>query len=168
MKQADIVTLYDYNYWATRRILDAAGRVTREQFAAHTAFPHGSLRGTLLHILDAEYGWRALLQYAREEPDLTEADFPTLESIEKRWREEESAMRAFLASLDDDKVAGIFRYTNSQGIKRERVMWHGLFHVVNHGTQHRSEAAAMLTDFGQSPGDFDFSMFTVQYLQRAS
>ena len=37
--------------------------------------------------------------------------------------------------------------------------WQMLAHVVNHGTQHRSEAAALLTEAGQSPGDLDMIFF---------
>jgi hypothetical protein len=45
------------------------------------------------------------------------------------------------------------------GKSRSRILWHIMIHVMNHGTQHRSEAAAILTSFNQSPGDLDFTMY---------
>ena len=50
-------------------------------------------------------------------------------------------------------------YTTGEGEQRERVLWHCLLHVVNHGTQQRSEAAALLTEYGSSPGQLDFTVF---------
>jgi uncharacterized damage-inducible protein DinB len=41
----------------------------------------------------------------------------------------------------------------------ENILWQAMLHVLNHGTQHRSEAAAMLTEFNHSPGDIDFMVF---------
>jgi uncharacterized damage-inducible protein DinB len=32
-------------------------------------------------------------------------------------------------------------------------------HLVNHGTQHKTEAAAILTGFGHSPGDIDLILY---------
>ncbi len=162
MELQDVMLIYDYNYWATERLLAAAVNVSQEEYTAPTAFPRGSLRGTLIHLLDTEYGWRILLQQGVETPDLTEAEFPTLEAFEHRLHEEETSMRAYLASLKDEDVTGMIRYTTPKGIKRERVLWHCLYHVVNHGTQHRSEAAAILTDLRHSPGDFDFTFFMTE------
>jgi hypothetical protein len=35
---------------------------------------------------------------------------------------------------------------------------------VTHGTQHRSEAATLLTNYGQSPGNLDF-LFYILHLR---
>jgi uncharacterized damage-inducible protein DinB len=161
MNTGDILTLYDYNYWATRRILAASMHVSPEQFLAPTAHSFSSLRGTLVHTLDGECGWRMLCQHhtLASFNDLKEDAFPTLDPLAQRWHEEERAMRGYLAHLTDDDLIGFIRYTTPEGEKRERVLWHCLLHVVNHGTQHRSEAAAILTGYGHSPGDLDFTAF---------
>jgi uncharacterized damage-inducible protein DinB len=167
MNTDEIKLIYEYNYWANRRVLTTCARVSPEQYAAPARFGLGyeSLRATVLHILGSEHSWRLICQGVSEVDwdELTQADFPTLQSLEKGWQAEEQEMRAYIGSLTDDDLQGIVRYPLDNGILRERVLWHCLYHLVNHGTQHRSEAAALLTIIGQSPGDFDFTMFLNQH-----
>jgi uncharacterized damage-inducible protein DinB len=93
-------------------------------------------------------------------PELTEADLPTLDALNERWQAEERAMWAYLGGLSDQDLDHlVLRYGIPGGIVRERVLWHCLLHLVNHGTQHRSEAAALLTGYGQSPGNLDITQF---------
>ena len=161
MQVQDLRLIYDYNYWATARMLNAAGQLSVAQFAAPAAFPHSSLRGTLYHMLESEWAWRMVLQHSVPWDDLVmaEAEFPTLASLVARWRDEEREMRAYFAGLDDAALAGTIRYAVEDGKFRERILWHCLLHVANHGTQHRAEAAAILTALGHSPGDVDFTLF---------
>lgn len=163
MNTRDILLIYEYNYWANKRILKASANITQEQLDAPASFPYGGLRGTLLHILDAEWGWRALFQEIETASDLIDTDFQTLAALQSRWQEEETAMRAYINSLSYEDMESHLRYTIDSGIKRDRILWHCLVHVVNHGTQHRSEAAALLTDYGCSPGDLDFTVFLNEY-----
>lgn len=62
MNKQDIQLLYKYNHWANTRILNAASNLTPEQFLAPASFPHQELRGTLTHVLFAEWLWRSRLQ----------------------------------------------------------------------------------------------------------
>jgi uncharacterized damage-inducible protein DinB len=163
MNIKDIHLLYEYNYWANKKVLAASADVPVEQFTAPASFPYGGLHGTLLHTLDAEWGWRALFQKIETASDLLPADYPTLSAIGTRWQEEETAMRAYLATLRDEDMESHLRYTTDTGIQRDRILWHCLLHVVNHGTQHRGEAAALLTEYGHSPGDLDFTVFLNDY-----
>ena len=45
-----------------------------------------------------------------------------------------------------------FHYVSTEGVPHDRMVWESCLHLVNHGTQHKSEAGAMLTSLGYSPG----------------
>jgi uncharacterized damage-inducible protein DinB len=160
MNANDLRTLFDYNYWATARIMRVALAVTPEQFTAANTSSYGSLRGTLVHTMRAELIWRRRLQGEPMPVDLpVETDFPTPQSLSKTWVAEELLMRAYLQGLSDTGVLKAVDYKNTKGTPFRNVVWHILAHVVNHGTQHRAEAAAMLTDFNHSPGDIDMILY---------
>jgi MFS family permease len=68
-----------------------------------------------------------------------------------------SALTLERAGLAEETLDRNFPYVRSNGEERVKPFWHTLVHVVNHGTQHRSEAAMLLTIYGASPGDLDLS-----------
>ena len=159
MNKNDIETLYRYNEWAWRRVLGQAALVSPEQFAAPAPVPQGSLRGTLVHALAAEVAWRRRWQGDSPAALLSQGDLPTFEALHDRWEQEAQALRDFVAGLTDDDLTGTVHYKTTKGQPMENVLWHLMAHVVNHGTQHRSEAAMLLTSYGHSPGDLDLIVF---------
>jgi len=160
MNRSDILTLYDYTYWARDRVLAAALQLTPGQFATPLVTGQGSIRATLVHALSAERNWRMRCQ-ERVSPTgpLAEADYPTLEVLTERWQEEEARMRGYLAALTDEALQETMRYRTTQGVPFEHPLWQALFQAVNHGTQHRSEVALLLTAYGASPGNLDFVVY---------
>lgn len=159
MKQEEILCLYRYNAWANARILQAAAQVTAEQFLAPAPFSHGGLRDTLVHVLTAEWIWRNRWEGYSPKNLLKREDFPTYEALHRRWMAEENALMNFVTNLKEELLDQPVHYTTTGGKSYENILWHLMMHLVNHGTQHRSEAAAMLTTFGRSPGDIDLIVF---------
>jgi uncharacterized damage-inducible protein DinB len=161
MNKQSMQLLYDYNRWANARILGASAKLTDEQYLAPAKFPHGGLRGTLFHTMGAEWVWR--MRWQGTPPDyqnlMQPKDFPTIASLHARWTEDENLLMKFVAALSDDQLKIAVDYTSTEGGQHRRLLWETMAHLVNHGTQHRSEAAAMLTELGYSPGDLDLTVF---------
>jgi uncharacterized damage-inducible protein DinB len=161
MHTADLKTLYEYDDWATEKILAQTARLTPEQYAAPANIPWGSIRGTLVHVASAERAWRGRCQEGVSRPPLAEADFPTFDALITFWRQERAALRAYLATLGDDDLDTMIAYTSFKGQPHQARLSHILTHVANHATQHRSEVAILLTDYGYSPGDLDYIYYVL-------
>ena len=177
MKIDEIKLLYSYNDWADARILAACARVSPERYVATTSYGHGSLRATMVHILDNIWQQRITLQGYYQAPLANEAAYdatelhedalPTLAMLRERWLIEQQEMWAYLNTLTEETLNNTIRYV-IPGAIRERVVWHIMLDLILHATQHRSETAALLTGYGQSPGDFDFIMFQSGYTEGKS
>jgi uncharacterized damage-inducible protein DinB len=160
MNRSDILTLFDYNDWANGRIAAAAERVRDEQFVAPANVSHGSLRNTLVHMLSADWIWRLRCQEGiSPESLLSFDDYPTFAAVRDRWDKESAALRGYIASLTDEDLSQTIHYSSTSGRPYSDTLWHILVHLANHGTQHRSEAAVLLTEYDHSPGDLDFILY---------
>ena len=56
MTVKDLERLYDYGYWANKKLLAVISQLTPEQFTQAVAGSYGSVRNTMVHILSAELG----------------------------------------------------------------------------------------------------------------
>ena len=157
MNKSDIASLIRFNFWANDRILRSCERISVDEFTRlHTPDPGwGSLRGILVHTLDAEVGWRSVLQALDEDHILEADDFADVHALRTRWDIERTAWFDYVARLSDESIYLGYGDDSSKGLK----VWQTILHVVTHGIQHRSEAAAILTGYGQSLGELDFDLF---------
>ena len=118
------------------------------------------MRETLLHLVHAQHRWLAWWHGSLSAADayglpLDATQFPDLPALRAYWEEVEQNTRRFLDTLTDADAARVYADTLPNGMQFSMPLWKMMLHVANHGTQHRSEAAAMLTGFGHSPGDLD-------------
>lgn len=159
--QADILrSLYDYNRWANERVFRTAELLTPEQLNAPSTAGRGSIRETLLHMLGAHRGWlswwdgslSAMAAY-QQRPD--PADYPDLAAVRRLAAEVEAQTQAFVNTLTDADATRVYEFTPPNSPTERMILWQMMTHVANHGTQHRSEVAAMLSAAGHSPGDLD-------------
>ena len=115
--------------------VDANGRRRRAGSGRH-----------LVHHLGASQRWRHGLQDTGESPEPELDPLPTIDQLREGWELEWTAVDAWRPTVTD----GFVGYVH-QGVP----VWQMLVHVVNHGTQHPAEAAALLTPEGRSPGELD-------------
>lgn len=160
MRLSDIRYLFAYDRWATHRVLASLDGIDEAAWSAPNAIGDLGLGAILVHQLGAHGRWRIGLSggSGRFEPE--REPLPTVAQLRSRWEVEWQALDAWLDRLDD----AVLDQTNDEGIS----LWQALTHVINHGTQHRSEAAAVLTAAGASPGELDLIFFAEEHATRGS
>jgi uncharacterized damage-inducible protein DinB len=146
MQRADIAYLFGFDRWATARVLDATVGIDETTWSAPNAIGERGLGGILVHHLGASQRWRHGLTGSDETPRPEREPLPTVDALRAAWEIEWEADAAWAEAMDAAWL---------DATDHEIPYWQMLAHVVNHGTQHRAEAAALLTAAGHSPGDLD-------------
>ena len=150
MEPGDIRYLFAYDRWATEKVLAKLEGVEADLWGAVGVVGERGLGSILTHMLGAHQRWRLAFEGSDESPEPEDEPLPTPDDLVRRWHAELDATDAFL----DEVTPGFLAYVRD-GV-RVAVM---LQHLANHGTQHRSEAALLLTQAGRSPGDLDLIFF---------
>ncbi len=170
MQPSDIAALFDHLYWVRDRILAAADDPAAP-FIDSAAATLRDLRTTLVHELDVEWSWRERLagpdptEFSPDEEELVATDFADVPAIRERWATDETAMRAWLATLD---VAALDGPCHSESSGGRHPLWFHLQHLYSHAIQQFADAAVVLTMAGRSPGELDFLQFVEETEARPS
>ena len=159
MQTSDIHYLFGYDRWATQKVLVAAAGLSSAEWPAGQPIGTRTLGEILVHALGAHQRWRNGLAQTTLLPRPERESPPSGVELIAAWEAEWRAMDAWLASIDDAWLA-----RTDEGV----TFWQMLAHVVNHGTQHRAEAAALLTGLDRSPGDLDMIFYAEEVAKAAS
>ncbi|MBW4436414.1 MAG: DinB family protein [Pleurocapsa minor GSE-CHR-MK-17-07R] len=147
--------LFEYHFTMNCRVWNVGVMaLTDEQYVQPGAYSIGSVRNQCVHMVIVDDAWLQDLKSLPGEPD--DADEPPFgddrAALRARWDAVEAEMRAWLDGLTDEMLL--------QRMVKDDYMqvWEALFHMLNHGTDHRAQLLALLHALGATtfPQDYCF------------
>ncbi len=144
-----------YDEWATRRLFRVMDGLDPDVWSRTHVVDERGLGGILVHQLGALVRWRHRLSPVEGELPRPEVGrLPTPEQLAQMFDTERRHYAEWQLAWTDDSLNHRWHDVPT---------WQWLAHVVNHGTQHRSEVAALLTAEGRSPGDLDLGVYAERH-----
>jgi uncharacterized damage-inducible protein DinB len=159
MTVKDLEDLYDYGYWANRKLFHVISQLTPGEFTRPVGGSYGSVRNTMVHALSAEWGWLDRCGGRERGPRLNPDDFPTVESLLAAWNKVEGYVREFLSKLKDEDLARNIEYSIGRSEGRSMPLGELMHHAAIHGVHHRGQLALLLRMLGYAPGNFDLLFY---------
>ena len=145
-----------YSAWASKKLLDFVAGMPDEQLIREIGNSHGGILKTFQHIYYADRVWLSRMegaptQFADPDPGPSPADlnanwWPLLGRFSK-WASQQQ---------DGGRVV---EFKNLKGDAYAKPVYQVVMHVVNHGTYHRGQIAAMLRQLGHVPPSTDLIYF---------
>jgi uncharacterized damage-inducible protein DinB len=143
-----LAELFRHNRWANDQILDACRDLTDAQRATAVDGTYGELGYTLVHIVRAE-SWYLKLLTGWEPPVRWEipGPWPGIDVLLERSRFTGDQLVEVADGLDPEAIIEI----DDDRVPTSVV----LVQVINHATEHRSQASTILTQLGIQPPPMD-------------
>jgi uncharacterized damage-inducible protein DinB len=151
MTLQEVKLLHAFNAWATERIFNALSPLSQEQLTADMKASHGSIHGTLSHMVAAEKIWLSRWVGKPQQKLMAPAEAPTLSELKAVWENVGFETARWLGTMTDKKLQDRFSMTTSTGETFTHVFWQAFQHVVDHSTYHRGQIITLLRQSGIRP-----------------
>jgi uncharacterized damage-inducible protein DinB len=163
----DFVSLFAYNRWADRRVLDACRKLTAEQYVAEPVPGWSSVRSTIVHIAVVTDGWLSGLEGESDQDVLKESDLPTVDDAERLLERANRIFDGLAAKLTPEWLTTprTLRRRNRTAILPP---WAVLRHIVNHSTYHRGQVASKLKRLGVEQPATDFVFWAFEHIPQTA
>src|SRR6266542_3684920 len=112
-----IATLYEYGRWANGRLLAKAATLDDTRLTEKLTKGAEPILPTFGHLVSADIRWLARWQ-EESPPEVSPADFPTLEIVRRQWDELHAKRRAYIAALDEGALREAILWPRAQGAVR--------------------------------------------------
>jgi uncharacterized damage-inducible protein DinB len=156
---ADKQTLADlvrYSAWASKKLIAFAAAVPEQDSVRVIPNSHGGILKTFQHIYYADRVWLARLEYASIAQFEDPAPGPSFADLNNSWRMLLDRMVAYVEGAEPTTKVTFQRLTgDTYSIETYKIVQH----VVNHGTYHRGQIAAMLKQSGHTPPSTDLLFY---------
>jgi uncharacterized damage-inducible protein DinB len=143
--------LHAFNSWATERIFRVVGTLTPGQVNRDFKSSHGSIYGTLLHLVGAEKIWLSRWVGKPDASILAASAVPTVESLKTVWEKVGFETAQWLGTMTDKRLQDSFTMTTTTGETYRHIFGQAFQHVVDHGTYHRGQIVTLLRQTGVTP-----------------
>ncbi|MGB5873069.1 MAG: DinB family protein [Bacteroidota bacterium] len=159
MNLQEVKLLHAYNAWANNRILGALASVPDKEYMQDLKSSHGSLHGTMVHIVAAEKLWQSRWHGTSDATLLSTGDVPSLPALKSLWEEVGRGMARSIGTMTDKKLAETFRVTSLAAGSVTLTYWQSLQHIVDHSSYHRGQIVALLRQLGFTPPTTSMLLF---------
>ena len=156
----DVVTLKQhlaYSAWASRRLVEAAAKLSEAELTRDFGTADKSVLGTLVHVFAADRVWLGRVRGHVPARFIDLDRDMKMSVLETDWPAVLAGWQEYLDSLAD--VTAPISYKDLKGNAYTTPLWQIVLHVVNHATHHRGQAAGFLRTMGHVPPPLDLIFY---------
>jgi uncharacterized damage-inducible protein DinB len=159
MTLEEILTLFQYDEWATKRTIESVSSLPDEQYKRDLKSSHGGIHGTLCHIYWADCLWLVRWNGNLALVSVRAEEIQGLPVLSDRWGEYRNNLNAFLANITEMEAFAPVSYTDTRGNNHAEPLYQQMQHKVNHSSYHRGQIVTMLRQLGGKPQATDLIIY---------